>query len=455
MDQTANHISPFAIKNVRMFIAFRIFFNARFYYPVFTIMFLDFGLTVAQFAFLNAVWAATIVVMEVPSGALADIWGRRNLIITASVLMIVEMLLICVAPKGHPTLLFAVFMTNRILSGIAEAAASGADEAIAYDALKQAGREKEWNKVMDLQMRLQAMAFILAMSVGAAVYDPRFMQQIFQWIGLTLSFNRDLTIRIPAFLTLFMAVLSLTAGLKMQETKLPDDDTCQPLEQCRQSIKEILGQTLNAGRWILQTPFAFVVIAAGFLFDGIIRMAITLSSQYYRLIAIPEALFGVIGSGIAVIGLIIPRIAMHMTNERSPLFNLIVVVALTLLGLFGMTFFLPVTGLIPVVSLFAAMQMTGFFVSFYLNRITASNQRATVLSFKGLSLNLSYGLVGLFYSVLLAFLRPQVAQQHAEAGPQALENLIFIASLQWFPWVFLVGLALFLLFALDKLYRDI
>ena len=241
MDQTANHTSPFAIKNVRMFIAFRIFFNARFYYPVFTIMFLDFGLTVAQFAFLNAVWAATIVIMEVPSGALADIWGRRNLIITASVLMIVEMFLICVAPKGHPTLLFAFFMTNRILSGIAEAAASGADEAIAYDALKQAGREKEWNKVMDLQMRLQAMAFILAMSVGAAVYDPRFMEQIFQWVGLALSFNRDLTIRIPAFLTLFMAVLSLTAGLKMQETHLPDD-TCKPLEQCRRSIKEILGQ---------------------------------------------------------------------------------------------------------------------------------------------------------------------------------------------------------------------
>jgi len=106
MDPTANHMSPFAIKNVRMFIAFRIFFNARFYYPVFTIMFLDFGLTVAQFAFLNAVWAATIVIMEVPSGALADIWGRRNLVITASLLMIVEMLLICVAPKGHATLLF-------------------------------------------------------------------------------------------------------------------------------------------------------------------------------------------------------------------------------------------------------------------------------------------------------------------------------------------------------------
>jgi len=31
-----------------MFIAFRIFFNAGFYYPVFTILFLDFGLTLER-----------------------------------------------------------------------------------------------------------------------------------------------------------------------------------------------------------------------------------------------------------------------------------------------------------------------------------------------------------------------------------------------------------------------
>ncbi|EKD35486.1 MAG: hypothetical protein ACD_75C01891G0001, partial [uncultured bacterium] len=42
--------SPFAIVNIRLFVAFRTFFNARFYYPVFTILFLDFGLTIEQFA---------------------------------------------------------------------------------------------------------------------------------------------------------------------------------------------------------------------------------------------------------------------------------------------------------------------------------------------------------------------------------------------------------------------
>ena len=32
--------SCFSIRNIRLFIAFRILFNARFYYPVFTVLFL-------------------------------------------------------------------------------------------------------------------------------------------------------------------------------------------------------------------------------------------------------------------------------------------------------------------------------------------------------------------------------------------------------------------------------
>ena len=73
---TAGGGSPFALTNIRLFMAFRVLFNARFYYPVFTVLFLDYGLTLEQFALLNTVWAMTIVLAEVPSGALADVFGR-------------------------------------------------------------------------------------------------------------------------------------------------------------------------------------------------------------------------------------------------------------------------------------------------------------------------------------------------------------------------------------------
>ena len=47
--------------NLKRFIAFRLLYSARFYYPVFTVLFLDYGLTLEQFAILNIVWALTIV----------------------------------------------------------------------------------------------------------------------------------------------------------------------------------------------------------------------------------------------------------------------------------------------------------------------------------------------------------------------------------------------------------
>jgi len=153
VDNKPNTVSPFTIKNVRLFIAFKVFFNARFYYPVFTILFLDFGLTMAQFALLNAIWAATIVIAEVPSGALADILGRRKLMVGAGVVMVTEIALLCFVPRGDPGLLFGVFAFNRVLSGLAEASSSGADEAIAYDALKEAGLQSQWGRVLAMQIR--------------------------------------------------------------------------------------------------------------------------------------------------------------------------------------------------------------------------------------------------------------------------------------------------------------
>jgi len=87
-----------------------VFFNSRFYYPVFTILFLDFGLTLEQFALLNLVWAMTIVLLEIPSGALADTIGRKNLLVFAGVCMVLEMALLCFAPLGNPGCYFTSFL---------------------------------------------------------------------------------------------------------------------------------------------------------------------------------------------------------------------------------------------------------------------------------------------------------------------------------------------------------
>jgi MFS family permease len=439
--------SPFSIPNVRRFIAFRAFFNARFYYPVFTILFLDFGLTLSQFALLNVVWAATIVLVEVPSGALADIWGRRNLLVFSGALMVLEMAVLCLAPRGHPHLLFGAFLLNRVLSGTAEAAASGADEALAYDTLKHQGDVQDWGRVLDVQMRVQSTAYIVVMSLGAAVYDPELMKWLVHWMGFKILITQETTLRFPAYMTLLSAVLTLLSALGMREVYPDESQTGTPPQGCGESIAKAFRLTLDAGRWILKTPFALIIILAGLLFDHVIRMLITMNSQYYRLIHLPEASFGLIGSALAGLGLFVPRLALQLAQKRSPVFNLGLLAGVTLLGLMGMSRFLPFYGLLPIVALMAVMYCINFLVSHYLNKITDSQQRATVLSFKGLSYNLAYGLIGLLYSLLLLALRLEAQKEGAPGSADSLKDVVFVKSIAWFPGYFTLILACLLLYA--------
>lgn len=436
------HKPPFDINNIRRFIAFRVFFNARFYYPVFTILFLDFGLTLQQFALLNAVWAATIVLLEVPSGALADIFSRRKLLLCTGILMVVELSLLCLVPLGNLNLIFGVFLINRVLSGAAEALASGADEALAYDTLKKEGQAEDWGRVLETQMRLASIARIATMLLGAAVYDPNLMQQIADWLGISITFTQETTLRFPIYLTLILAFMTLWTSIQMNE--IPPDPGVRPSGK---SIYLAFKVTLRAGKWILRTPFALVIILMGLFFDGIVRMMTTMNSQYYRLIDLPVLSFGLIGSGLALLGVFIPRIALRLVNRKSPAFNLWVMAGLTFSGFIGISFFFPIIGLVPIFMLAGGGYLLRFFISHYLNRITDSSQRATVLSFKGLSFNLAYGFFGVLFAFLLRFLRSQIVETQPGLPADIVEDFVFIASIGWFPWVFLVAFTVLLIFA--------
>ncbi len=398
-------------------------FNARWYYPVLAVLFLDLGLTIGQYAMLNVAWAAAIVGLEVPSGVLADRFGRRRMVVLAAVLMVVEMGIFAFAPRGNPTLLFALFFLNRILSGAAEACASGADEALAYDSLVAEGRAAEWPRVLERLMRWQSAGFFVAMMLGAASYDARLVQHVVDFLGLPWTVTREMTVRFPVYLTLGNAVLALLVTLRMREPAAAADAS---------HAGATWHATLAAGRWILHTPLALAVILAGLCFDSIVRLFLTIGSGYYRLIAIPEAAFGLIGSSFAVIGFVLPPLARRLAERRSMRANFSLVAALVLAGFTGVAFAWPLWGLLPLLPIGAAMSLTGFFVSHYLNAaVTDSRRRATVLSFRGLAYNLAYGGVGLLFAALT---RALAARENADA--------VFAESLTWLPWWFIATLAL-------------
>ncbi|MCD6581242.1 MAG: MFS transporter [Desulfuromusa sp.] len=441
----AQATSIFKITNIRMFIALRVLYNARFYYPVFTVLFLDYGLTIEQFAMLNVVWAATIVLFEVPSGALADIFGRKALLLCTSVIMIFELLLISFVPVGNPNLVFYVFLINRILSGFSEAMASGADEAIAYDSLVEHQLQAKWPDVLEVQMKVQSAGFIVAMMVGAMVYDPHLMNQLLSLFHIDYQLTQQISMRFPLLLTLLSSFAALAVVLSMDE----------PLTNQRKKQKTHLWQTisdstrhiLSSGQWIARTPFALVVILFAMLYDHVIRLIITLTSQYYRLFEIPDSLFGVIGAGMAVIGFFIPKMANKMTAIFSARTNIFIMATGMFFGCLGLSRFWPWFGVLPMVLIFIVFMLNGFFTSHYLNEITPSEIRATVLSFKGLSFNFSYGLIGFLFSILYAAQKGKLQESLDVSTAVQIENLAFINVTGWFQWYFLVFFVVVLIFS--------
>jgi len=430
--QPTDH-SPFALSNVRRFIAFRAFFNSRFYYPVFTILFLDYGLSIEQFAILNTIWAFTIVLSEVPSGALADLIGRKQLLVTTSVLMILEMALLAFVPLGNTTLIFSAFLVNRVLSGLAEALASGADEAMAYDTLIAEGDPEDWAKVLDIQMRIRNFSYMITMTIGAMIYDPGTVNSVLHWFGFEMELSQQVTMRFPIYLTLGLGFLSLYTTLGMQDPILEQKSKTDATDTW-QKIKEVSRITMMAGSWILKTPMALAIILFGMSLDHCMRMIVTMTSQYYRVIDLPEASFGLIGAGIAMIGLVLPRMARAMVESFKPITNVFWVISLGMISLLGLTTFIPILGILPMALVFVTMMLTSFFTSHYLNKITEPKQRATVLSYKGLAFNAAYGIIGLLFAGLIAKLRSNVEDTTPNLATAIIENEAFKQSITYFPW---------------------
>jgi hypothetical protein len=88
--------------------------------------------------------------------------------------------------------------------------------------------------------------------------------------------------------------------------------------------------------------------------------------------------------------------------------------------------------------------MVQFQASYYINKEVDSSIRATVLSFKGLALNLGLGIASLLYTAYVAALRRQ--QQETLSG-ESLETAVFVDSLAVFPVYYLVLFVLVILLA--------
>ena len=441
-------LSHEARRNVTCFQWFRVLFNCRFYYPVYTVLFLDYGLSLREFAILNAAWALAIVFLEVPSGALADQLGRRKLVIGAAILMIVELIVLAAAPVNGGLVLFTLFLINRVVSGAAEAAASGADEALVYDSLPEAERATLWERISARLMWIHSVVFIFVTIIGAHVYDPDFMNRALATVGFdNANLTKSSTVRFPILLNILTAIGALIVAIRFRESDHGRSEHSNP-------VRESFRNTIKTGKWITRTPVVLMLIVLGMFFDSFIRLYYTVSSQFLRLLEIPEKDYGFVGAAGSLIGIAAAFVVVRMVRAWSPNRNFAALSGLVFVGLAGLAFAQPqfgYFGVLLVVPLWLGMRMLQYFLSQYLNAAVDSSHRATVLSFRGLSMNLAYGAIMLAFGIQTAVLRGQLPDTPNLSDAEAKAIVFSDSRIWWLISYSLVGI--FVIFLLRRACR--
>jgi MFS family permease len=130
-------------------------------YPVYTLLFTDTGLSVAETSSLFVIWSVTGMVLEVPSGAWADAVSRRLLLCLGPLLAGAGFALWILVPS------YWAFALGFVLWGAEGALVSGAFEALSYEELERLGQEDRYATVMG---RAESVGLVAdAAAIGLAV----------------------------------------------------------------------------------------------------------------------------------------------------------------------------------------------------------------------------------------------------------------------------------------------
>ena len=106
--------------------------------PILVLFFLSEGLAMTDVLLLQAVFSVTIVGLEVPSGWVADVWGRRLSLIGGSLFGAAAFVAYAL---GHG---FWQFLAAELLLGVGASLVSGADSAMLFDSLSALGEDDRY-----------------------------------------------------------------------------------------------------------------------------------------------------------------------------------------------------------------------------------------------------------------------------------------------------------------------
>jgi len=99
------------------------------------------GLSLTQIMIIQSIASILFVLLEVPSGYFADVFGRKKALMLTGIFATVAMFIFAISTN------FYHFLFATILWATAGVFISGADKAFIYDTLKDLKRESDYKKI--------------------------------------------------------------------------------------------------------------------------------------------------------------------------------------------------------------------------------------------------------------------------------------------------------------------
>lgn len=301
------------------------------------------GITTEQIVLIGILAQGSQVIFELPTSVFADRWSRRNILLCASLAMVV-----CCVILGLSSTV-AVYAIGILFWSLSDALSSGVYEAFAYDSISTSGHKRLFQKIYSRMKSGELVSMALA-GIAAGI------------IGAQVN------LRLVFFMSIIPAVVCIVLLLRLQEPAIQPGagNILNWRGHLGDAFKNMLGSSV---RW----PAAVYICLFGFL---------AVWFEYYQLlgldIKLSPAVFGLLIS-ILTLGMMVGAEIAHRQRATKQTLMLIWAV-LIITHLIGLRFVAPVVALGSLFLTFVALQLQEIYLEVYLQDNIPSERRATIMS---------------------------------------------------------------------------
>lgn len=340
--------------------------------PIIVLFYEDHGLGLQDVFILKSVYSIAAVALEIPSGYLADVWGRRKCLILGCILFFFGYL--CYSFTST----FTAFVIAEILLGTGQTLVNGADSALLYDTTVQYKKE-------NLYLRYE----------GRITMIGNFAEAIAGIFGGLLA---AYSLRYPFYAQAIIAFSGIPAAFALQELKI------------KSKIQSPLNEIVRIIKYSLVTNRQ---LCYNIMFSGIIGAAtLTMAwfvQPYLMYMKTPTSWFGVIWTvlnlTVGIAALYSDRVDSYFGPKKMGILILTFVVGGYITLAFNLTYFgLAILMVFYVIRGFATPILKG-----YINQMTFSEMRATVLSIRNFIIRLMFAAIAPFIGWLNDMYSLQIA----------------------------------------------